>query len=520
MSGRYDAIVVGAGINGLTAACYLAKAGWNVLALERRDDVGGLGAKYEFAPGFRASVGPDLTMVLPRIVEDLSLKRHGLELMSVDPLVLSPAPDGDDGQALLLWEDVGQSVDEIRTTSSKDAEAYPRFLTLVEELSSFLRPLLLQAPPTPEIENGSDLLSALRLGLRLRQLGAHSMHELLRVLPMAVMDFLDEWFENEALKGLLAGDALEGVCFGPRSAGTSALFLYHRLGPRQLARGLPSSLAASLKANGGSVRTGCAVESISVEDGRVKGVVLEDGDTLDAGTVLSGLAPRATFKDLLRPTLLDPSYLNEIDNIRYRGATAKLNLALSELPDFRSRPGAGPGAHHRAVIQIGRNLDDLDRAADAAKYGNFSERPFLRAVFPSLADPTLAPEGKHVMSVVVQYAPHDLRGKSWREQRVALEKVVLDTLGQAAPNLRSAVMHTDLWTPLDYEERLGLPEGSWHQGEMALDQMFFMRPVPGWSRYETPIEGLYLAGAATHPGGGLTGACGHNAAQRVLEARA
>ncbi len=514
MRERYDAIVVGAGINGLTAACYLAKAGKKVLVVEKHDRVGGLAATYEFAPGFRASVGPDLTMVLPRIVEELSLKRHGLELMNVDPVGFSPARDGED---VLLWDDVGKSVAELRKLSPKDAEAYPEFLTLVSELTGFLRPLLSQAAPSPEIESGSDLLRLLRLGWGFRQLGARSMHELLRVLPMAVKDWLDEWFENDLLKGLLAGAALESVCLGPRAAGTSALFLYHRLGERQFARGLPTALAETLKTNGGSLRRECAVESISVEDSGVTGVVLEGGELLDARTVLSGLAPRTTLKQLCDPTHLEPSYLNEIDNIRYRGVTAKLNLALSELPDFRARPGREAAAHHRAVIHVGPSLDDLDRAADATKYGRFSERPFLRAIIPSLTDPSLAPEDRHVMSVIVHYAPYDLRDESWTEQRVPLEKTVLDTLEEVAPNLRSAVLHSDLWTPLDYEERLGLPEGNWHQGEMALDQMFFMRPVPGWSRYQTPIAGLYLAGAATHPGGGITGACGYNAAQRALK---
>jgi phytoene dehydrogenase-like protein len=516
MSGRYDAIVIGAGVNGLTAACYLAKAGRNVLVVEKRDEVGGLAATYEFAPGFRAFVGPDLSMVLPRIVQELSLNRYGLELVSIDPVAFSPSREGED---VLLWDDVGKSVDEIRKVSPKDAEAYPRFLALVGELSRFLRPLLSQPPPAPEIESGSDLLSLLRLGWSFRRLGASSMHELLRVLPMAAADFLDEWFENDVLKGLLAGSALESLSLGPRGAGTSASFLYHRLGDRRLPRRLPAALVDSLKANGGNLRAASEVESISVEGGSVRGVVLAGGETLEAETVLSGVAPRTTFQRLLSPTLLEPIYLEEIENVRYRGVTAKLNIALSELPDFASRPGMETQSHHRAVIQIGAGIDDLDRAADAAKYGRFSERPFLRALIPSLADPSLAPDGKHVMSVVIQYAPYHLRGKSWEEQRDPLETAVLDRLGQAAPNVRGAVLHTDLWTPHDYEQRLGLPEGQWHQGEMALDQMFFMRPVPGWSRYETPVEGLYLTGAATHPGGGITGACGFNAARRVLDTR-
>jgi phytoene dehydrogenase-like protein len=516
-----DVVVIGAGVNGLTAACTLAGAGMKVLVLEKRSSVGGLASTYEFAPGFRASVGPDnCGLLLPSVVSDLELERHGLELLPYDPVAFVPAREG---KGLLLWGDRGKTVEEIRSHSSKDAEAYPRFAELVESLSGFLRPLLSKPALQAEIQGGSDLLSLLRLGWGFRQLGARQMHEMLRILPMALDDFLGEWFDNGLLKVALGAPALESLCLGPRSAGTSALFLYRQLGPRRMARGgaggVSQALAKALASRGGTVRTGAEVARIRMTETGVQGVVLESGEEILSGMVVSALSPRTTFREIGDPTWLPPGFVSEIDNIRYRGVTAKLNLALSELPDFRCRPGKDPAAHHRAVIEIGESLDDLERAYDAAKYGTFSERPMLTATLPSLYDRSLAPEGKHVMSVIVQYAPYRLRGTSWAEAGKKLTARALDLLREVAPNLKGAVLHHHLWTPEDYERELALPEGSWHQGEMALDQMFFMRPVPGWSRYETPIEGLYLCGSSTHPGGGITGACGHNAAQRILKDR-
>ncbi|HLE71780.1 MAG TPA: NAD(P)/FAD-dependent oxidoreductase, partial [Vicinamibacteria bacterium] len=411
-----------------------------------------------------------------------------------------------EGSGLLLHKDAGKSASEIRRYSAKDAEAYPRFTALVGKISKFLKPLFSKAAPQPSIETGADLLNLLRLGWGFRQLGARPMHELLRILPMGLEDFLNEWFEHPLVKAAVGAGTLEGVCLGAKSSGTSALYLYQNLASRKLARG-------------GSIRTGARVSRLLVENGRAVGVSLEGGESIRASVILSGLAPRTTFHEIGSPTALPPSFVSEIDNIRYRGVTAKLNLAVSELPDFRCRPGKEAAGHHRALIQIGESLEDYERAYDAAKYGKFSESPLLTMVIPSLVDRGLAPEGKHVVSVTAQFAPYRLREGSWSSSKDALTGAILDRLSEYAPNVKKAVLHHHLWTPEDYERELGLPEGNWHQGEMALDQMFFMRPVPGWSRYETPIQGLYLAGSATHPGGGITGACGSNAAQRVIKDR-
>ena len=494
-----DAIIIGGGVNGLTAASYLARAGKKVTVLEARDDVGGIASTIEFAPGFRAPIGPENAgLLLPRVVQELELERHGLELLDLDALAFAPSRDG---KGLLLSKDVSRSVEEIRKLSARDAEAYPRFVALVDAMAEFLKPLLAKPAPTPQIETGADLFELLKLGWGFKQLGTRTMHELLRVLPMAIHDFLSEWFENDRLKAALAAPALEGVCLGPRSAGTSALFLYQRLGPRRAARGLPGSLRKSIEARGGTVRTGARVARILVQDERAVGVALESGEEMRASLVLSGLAPRNTFRELVSPTDLPPSFVSEIDRIRYRGVTAKLFLAVSDVPDF-----------HRAPAYVAESLDDLERAYDASKYGRFAERPSLAVSIPSLYDPSLAPAGKHVLTVIAQTVPY-----RHEDSKDAVTRAILDRLAEVAPKVKSSILHQHLLTPADYERELGLPEGNWHQGEMALDQMFFMRPVPGWSRHDTPIDGLYLAGAATHPGGGITGACGLNAASRALK---
>lgn len=487
-----DAVVIGGGHNGLTAAAYLARAGLDVIVLEKRDVVGGLASTYEIAPGFRTSLGPELSgLLLPEIVEDLELTRHGLELVPLDPVAYAPS-------GLALWRDTGKTVEEIRKLSAKDADAYPRFIALVEKLVGFLKPMMAKPAPTPDIRNGGDFLEMLKLGWGFKKLGTRPMHELLRILPMSAWDFLDEWFESDALKGLLAGPALEGVTFGPKAAGTAALFLYQRLGDNPaLARSRIASIEAALRASGASVRTGAAVSRIRVEDGRVCGVELESGETLDAPWVLSTVSPRRTFLELTGPTHLEPSFVAEIDRIRYRGVTAKLDLALSDLDGID---------YPKGVLQVGPDLEYLERASDAPKYAKASERPFLRAVVPTQADPSLAPEGKHILSVLVQYVPCGTTLSP--DEVVAL-----------LPVNAASVLHHHVWTPSEYETELGLPDGSLHHGEMALDQMFFMRPVPGWSRYETPVEGLFLGGPGAHPGGGFTGAPGANAAHALLAHR-
>lgn len=498
-------LVIGGGINGLTAAATLAKAGREVTVLEARETAGGLYGTYELAPGFRASPGPDLAgRIDPGVVRDLDLTRHGLELVPLDPIVYAPASDG---RGLAIWRDTAKTVDAIRPLSAKDADTYPKFVTLVRELTDFIEPLLSKPPPTPDIRTGADVIELLKLGLGFKKLGTATMHELLRVLPMSISDFLDEWFENPLLKALLAGPSLEGVCLGPKSQGTAALFLFQKIFTRPaIAKGpgVAAALVGALEAAGGTLRTGCGVAGIEIEDGRVRGVTTTTGETLEATTVVSALSPRRTFFELADPAELPPRFVSELANIRYRGVTAKIHVALSEPPELAE------GSYAGGVLQIGSHLDDLERAYDAVKYGEDSERPFLQVVFPSHADPSVAPSGQHLVSVLAQFAPSDARATDERVERV------MRALGGPIPNLTSARVASDAWWPADYERELGLPDGSFDHGEMALDQLLFMRPVPGWADHTTPVENLFLAGPGCHPGGGLTCRTGAGAARRIL----
>ena len=521
MATRYDAVIVGAGHNGLVAAAYLATAGRRVLVVERRDVAGGIASTIEFAPGFKASVGPDLCgLLLPQVVSDLRLADHGLDLLPLDPTVTTLDPDG---AHLWLWRDESRTLDAIKTRSPRDAQRYRDFATLVQRIAAFLRPRMSQPAVQPEVERAGDLIELLRLGVAFRRIGSEAMHETMRTLPMAIADFLNEWFEDDVLKATLAMQGLQGVSLGPRSAGSAAVFLYHQLGqpawpragwalPRGGAGGLAGALVEAVDARGGEIRLNALVSKILVKDGRAAGVVLENGDEIEADTIVSNASPRTTFLELLEPGVLAPEFVREVMNIRYRGVTAKLLLALDRAPSFTTLGDTGAGG----VAQIGSTLDYLERAYDAVKYGRVSEAPVLEIVVPSLTDPTVAPDAHHVMSVTAQYAPYHLREGDWSEHGHALAATILRQLETFWPDVREAILHQRMITPLDYETTYGLPEGSLHHGELALDQLYFMRPVPGWSRYRTPIDGLFLCGAGTHPGGGFSGACGYNAARAIL----
>lgn len=522
----HDVLIIGAGHNGLVTAAYLAKAGKKVLVLERRQGVGGAAVTEEFAPGFQASPTSDLCgLLVPRVVRDLELHRHGLDILPLDPVLFLPRPDG---AHLTLWQDQQATVREIARHSQADAQAYPKFAKLTQALTACLRPNLTRPAPRPNGKGAGDLLELLRLGWGIRRLGADDMHQLLRILPMSVADWMQEWFDSDILKAALASLGIDRMCLGPRAAGTSAVFLYQHLGrpawplsswglPRGGMGSVTRAMAEAAKAHGAEIRTGVAVARILTKNGRAAGVALSNGDEIAATTVVSNADPRTTFLDLLEPTELETDFLSRVKHIRYRGVVAKINLALGELPNFSSLPGKEPAAHHRGLLQVGPTIDYLERAYDDAKYGRFSSRPFLRATIPSLTDPTLAPPGRHVMSITMQYAPYHLRDGSWPDQREALGDTVVDTLNEYAPNLKSSVLHRQVVTPLDLEETYGLPEGNQDHGEPALDQLFFMRPVPGWARYRTPVSSLYLCGSGTHPGGGVSGAPGYNASRQILK---
>lgn len=525
MSRSYDAVVIGAGHNGLVTSTYLARAGLSVLVLEQRSMIGGGASTEELFPGFRFDTGTHRAAQLnAAVAADLDLRSHGLELTRSDPSLFAPLPDG---RHLLLGRSAAASAESIRAFSGADADRWAEFESFTQLVAGFLWNLFGMEPPEIPDPPRSGMLALGRLGLGLRKLGRREMEQVVRVLPMSCLELLDEWFESEPLRGSLAGISVQGGAHGPMATGT-ALNLFRRAAesgsgsPTALVRPrggigrLTEALASAAQAAGAEIRTECEVKHVLLMEGRTAGVVLEDGTEISAGTVASGVGPGVTLLGLVDPAELDPEFARALKSVRYRGATAKVHLALGDLPRFEGMPNAGP--HLGGAISISPSLEYVERASDAAKYGRVSRAPYLEAVIPSVSDPDMAPAGKHGMSVLVQYAPYHLRDGDWDEAASgALADTVIETLGRYAPGLPDAVEARHVLTPAGMEEKWGLQEGSVFQGEMTLDQFFFARPVAGWAQYRTPIEGLYLCGTGTHPGGGLTGNSGYLAAQRILK---
>jgi phytoene dehydrogenase-like protein len=516
----YDVIVIGAGLNGLTAAAYLARAGARVLVLERQDYPGGSVSTTEIAPGFRAdTLLDDAGWVPPALVHELQLGAKGLELLRPDPAAWAPLPGGG---GLALWRDTAQAVQEIRRHSKRDADHWPAFVQRMAGFADVLgRLYALPAPQPLSAPPLGELIPLVRLGRRMRGLGRDGMTDFLRALPLSIEELLDDRFESAPLKALLAADGVRNLCQGVRSGGTAFAFLHHHVGrepgsfgPRGIPRGgagqLADILAGIVRERGGAVRLGAGAARVLVVDGRAAGVVLDDGAEVRARAVASSADPRRTFLELVGALQLEPGFVSAIRNVRMHGIWSKVNLALGELPAFR---GADAGAIGAGRILIADDLVAMERAYDAAKYGRISERPILEARVPSIADPALAPAGRHVMTVRVQYTPAVLRDGVWDDaQRSALLDRVLDRLAEYAPNIRSAVIAAQVITPKDIEARLGATAGDITHGQPALDQILFMRPVGGWSRYATPIPGLFLCGTGTHPGPGIAGGAGRIAA--------
>ncbi|HLE54450.1 MAG TPA: NAD(P)/FAD-dependent oxidoreductase [Thermoplasmata archaeon] len=520
MQAVYDAIVVGGGHNGLVAATYLARAGRRVLVLEKRSVVGGAVTTEEGRPGFRFPTASVCGLLRREIVQDLQLARHGLSFIPFDPSV---AVLGEDGRALRLWRDVGKAQTEIAAFSAADGAAYSRFRSFMIRIASVLDPILLRIPPSIESPSLGDELFLFRRALRLRRLGKEDMLQTLRIPFMSVRDVLGEWFETELLKASLALDALFGVFRGPWSPYT-AYGLIHRYLPeasggawsfiRGGGAGLSNALAAAAREAGVTVRTGAEARRIKSPDGQVTGVQLATGETIPARAVLSNVDPKRTFLSLIDPLDLGADFLTRIRNYSSEGCVSKVDLALDAPPRVPALEDLGSPPPH---FQIAPSLEYIERAYDDAKHGNLSKSPTLDVFVPSVVDPTLAPPGRHVMSVLVQYTPYHLRKGTWEDRREGLGEQVLGMLERYVPNLRSAVAAVDVLTPADLEARYGLTGGHIYHGEMTLNQQYVLRPVPGWGRYRTPIVGLYLCGSGSHPGGGITGAPGYNAARAVLE---
>lgn len=524
MSGAYDAVVIGAGHNGLVAAAYLARAGRSVLVVERRDVIGGATATEEFHPGFRADVGPHRMHGLhPSVIGELELTTHGLLVRRPDPSIVALLANG---SHLALRTGVGATQDEIAKFSHRDAARWPEFVSRMAAFADFLAGLYEQAPPVVPPGSRGEKLQLLKLAARARRQGKDQLPELLRTIPMSAAELLGDWFESDVLQGTLAARAVSGLSQGPMAAGTAFHLLHalaasgERVGMTLVPEGgmgsLAKALARAAEAWGAEIRTSQAVDRIAINDGAVEGVVLADGSHIQSATVLSNADPRHTMLELLEPDCLTPDFRHAVRNIRLRGVCARVQLAIGELPVFRGLSADGSRLH--GCISISPSVEYLERACDDAKYGCVSEAPYLEAVIPSLRDPSLAPPGRHVMSVFVQYAPYELKDGSWDDRtRATLARNVVETLSEYAPNLATAVEASSVVTPADYESVFGMSGGDPQHGEMTLDQALFMRPVPGWAGYRLPPRGLYLCGAGAHPGGGVTGIPGRNAARAVLQ---
>src|SRR5713101_3718000 len=492
---KYDVIVIGGGHNGLVNAAYLARAGQRTLVLERRPVLGGAACTEEVFPGFKFSVYSYVVSLLrPEIIRDLDLPRHGLEILPLDG-TFTPMPNGDH-----LWRvnDHGKTHREIARHSRVDAEAYDEFGKAMQAMCRF------------------------------QGMSSEDKYNQVQLMTMSAVDFLDQWFETDVLKATMSASGIIGTFLGVRSPGTAYVLLHHYMGEIDgafrswgLSRGgtgaISNAIADAAREAGAEIRTEAPIAKIILQNGQAKGVALASGDEIYADVISSSVDPRLTFMKMVGAEHLPTDFVEDIQRYKFRGSSGKVNLALDALPNFKCMPGAGP--HLRGAISISPSVEYMERAYDDAKYGRYSRRPYIDIVIPSLTDPSIAPPGKHVMSCFVQYAPYNLKEGTWDEKREEFGDTVIDTIAEHAPNIRDIILHRQVLTPLDLEREFGLSEGNIFQGELTLEQLFFLRPAPGWAQYRSPIKNLYMCGSATHPGGGIMGASGRNAAMEILKDR-
>ncbi len=525
---KYDVIVVGGGHNGLVNAAYLAKAGKKVLVLERRHILGGSACTDEVFPGFRFSVCSYVVSLLrPEIIRDLELPRHGLEILPLDG-TFTPMPSGD-----YLWRvnDHGRTHREIARHSRVDAEAYDEFGKAMQAMCRFVKPILSMIPPDPMTLNPRELMKLLFIGRRFQGMSSGDKYNQVQLMTMSAADFLDQWFETDVLKATMSASGIIGTFLGVRSPGTAYVLLHHYMGEIDgafrawgFARGgtgaISNSIADAAREAGVEIRTEAPIARIIVKNdaknGRATGVVLANGDEIHADVISSSVDPRLTFKKMIEPGNLPDDFMEGVQRYKFRGSSGKVNMALDGLPNFKCMPGAG--LHLRGAMSISPAVEYMEKAYDEAKYGHWSSHPYIDMVIPTLTDTSLAPPGKHILSCFVQYAPYKLApGLDWDTEKEKFGDAVVNTIAEYAPNIKDIILHRQVVTPLDLEREWGLSEGNIFQGELSLEQLFFLRPVPGWARYRTPIKNLYMCGSATHPGGGIMGAPGRLAALEILK---
>jgi len=524
-----DVVIVGGGHNGLVTAAYLARAGFTVTVVEARNVLGGACVTEEVWPGYKVSTLSYLCSLLQRrIVDDLDLKSHGYHIYPKDPAFFTAFPDG---RHIFFWKDMKKTVEELSKFSETDAKKYPAYEEELEQIAQWVEQLLLETPPNLVRRKFSDMMKLGSLGLKTVSLGDRALTRLVKIMTQSARDFLNERFESEEIKSVLATDGVIGTNGGPATPGSAYILLHHVMGDAAGQRGLwgfvrggmggiSMALASAAQASGAVIRTAAPVKRILVRDGRAYGVQLVSGEEIPARVVISNADPKRTFLKLIERWHLDDDFASEVEAFKCEGASLKINLVLDGLPNFTAYPTEGLGLPHMTTMHACPSMDYIDRAWEDALSGIPSMHPMLECTIPTAYDDSIAPPGKHIMCMFIQYAPYRLKEGTWNDAlKEKFADRCIDLLSEYAPNIKNIITHRQIISPLDLEQEYGMTGGSLFHGDMSLDQLYFMRPVAGWAKYRTPLHNLYMCGSGTHPGGGVMGAPGYNCAREVISDR-